>query len=680
MKLRADPEGSAHRHGSAASNRYNPAILARRKRSAVVLNLKDISIRRGQQLLMSGVTFQAHARHRMGIIGANGSGKTSLFAMLRGELDAEAGEFRRDPDDLIAHVAQESPNSKNAAVAYVMDGDDELRATQSAISAVENGGDETQLHSLYEKMEAIDGFTAEARAARLLHGLGFSANDIHKPVREFSGGWRMRLNLARALMCRSDILLLDEPTNHLDLPAILWLERWLKRYEGILLVISHDRDFLDEVCNRIAHIENRQMDFYTGNYSQFEAQRSEQLAQQQALFTRQQKDIKHIQGFVDRFRYKASKARQAQSRLKMLERMTLIAPAHADSPFRFHFANPKKQPQHLLGLSQADLGYAGSGDGPVLTNVKMNLMAGDRVGLLGVNGAGKSTLVKALASGETLLSGERTLSKETAIGYFAQHQLDLLHPNESPIDHLQQCAPGDRESEMRNYLGRFNFSGDRLFEPVSVFSGGEKARLVLALMIRQEPNLLLLDEPTNHLDLEMRQALSVALIEYTGALVVISHDRHLLRSVCDDLMIVHDGIVDRFARSIDEYPAWLREQEAEADDDGNPVQASGKPNAAISRKQQRQEDAQRRQRLKPLLDSVRNVEKILSAKREELQAVEKQLGNEAIYADPQRSKDIAGLLKSQAGLKADIDTLEWEWLEASEALEKADGDNDSRVA
>ena len=381
---------------------------------------------------------------------------------------------------------------------------------------------------------------------RLLHGLGFAERELRQSVSEFSGGWRMRLNLARALMCRSDILLLDEPTNHLDLPAILWLERWLKRYDGILLVVSHDRDFLDAVCTRIAHIENEEIHLFTGNFSQFEAQRAEQLAQQQALFMRQQKDIKHIQSYVDRFRYKASKARQAQSRLKMLERMQKIAPAHVDSPFRFRFFEPKKQPQHLLGLTDAVLGYEDSEKHPVLNKVNLNLSAGDRIGLLGVNGAGKSTLVKALASGSTVLGGERVLSKDTEIGYFAQHQLELLKPEQSPIDHLRVHAPGDREQDHRNYLGRFGFSGERIFEPVAPFSGGEKARLVLALMIRQKPNLLLLDEPTNHLDLEMRQALSIALIEYAGALVVISHDRHLLRSVCDELLIVHDGIVDRF--------------------------------------------------------------------------------------------------------------------------------------
>ena len=638
-----------------------------------MLNLQQISIRRGRKLLVENVSFQAHAGQRMGVIGANGSGKTSLFALLLGELEADEGELLLDPSDVFAHVAQESPNTTKSTLDYVMDGDGELRKTQAAIAAGEasSDGNDASLHALYERMDTIDGYTAEARAAKLLHGLGFSGDDIHKPVREFSGGWRMRLNLARALMCRSDILLLDEPTNHLDLPAILWLERWLKRYEGILLVISHDRDFLDEVCTRIAHIEHQAIRVFSGNYSQFEAQRAEQLAQQQAMYTRQQKDIKHIQGFVDRFRYKATKARQAQSRLKMLERMALIAPAHADSPFRFHFATPKKQPQHLLGLTDAALGYADSGQGPVLDEVNLNLMAGDRVGLLGVNGAGKSTLVKALASGNTLLSGERLLSKDTKIGYFAQHQLDLLNPEQSPLDHLRLYAADDRESEMRNYLGRFNFSGERIFEPVALFSGGEKARLVLALMIRQEPNLLLLDEPTNHLDLEMRQALSVALIEYTGALVVISHDRHLLRSVCDELLIVHDGIVDRFSRSLDEYPAWLKEQQAGEGQDNVDKEEGKNPNRQVSRKEQRQHEAQRRQRHKPLLDKVREIEKQLAANRKELEAVQKSLADQAIYTDPDRKAELTGLVKDQASLKSAIDTLEWDWMEASEALETA---------
>ena len=631
-----------------------------------MLALTNISLRRGRKVLIENASFQIHAGQRMGVIGANGCGKSSLFAMLLGELEPDDGELVLDPKHEIAHVAQESPHGSESAVDYVMDGDRELRTVQVAIAEGEAAPNKPDLHLLYERMEAIDGFTAESRASRLLHGLGFSADEYAGPVKEFSGGWRMRLNLARALMCRSDILLLDEPTNHLDLPAILWLERWLKRYEGILLVVSHDRDFLDQVCTRIAHIENQAINLFTGNYSQFESLRAEQLAQQQAMYARQQKQIKHIQKYVDRFRYKASKARQAQSRIKMLERMEQIAPAHVDSPFRFHFIKPEKQPQHLLGLTDATVGY---GDNAILRNINLHLSAGDRIGLLGVNGAGKSTLVKGLSTGGTLLDGERLLSKDTRIGYFAQHQLELLRPEQSPVDHLRDIAPDDREQDHRNYLGRFGFSGERIFEPVAPFSGGEKARLVLALMIRQGPNLLLLDEPTNHLDLEMRQALSVALIEYTGALVVISHDRHLLRSVCDELLIVHDGIVDRFNRSLDDYPSWLREQEEKSE------QAVAKwhddPAKKTNRKQIRQEQAQQRQRLKPLRDKVRNVEKELAANRDRLAELEARLTDESIYSDASRKDELTQLIQDQASAKSAIESLEWEWLEASEILEQA---------
>ncbi|MBT8089333.1 MAG: ATP-binding cassette domain-containing protein [Gammaproteobacteria bacterium] len=635
-----------------------------------MLSLGNISLRRGRKVLFENVSLQVHAGQRMGLIGANGSGKSSLFAMLLGELEPDDGELGLQAADEIAHVAQESPHGSGSAIDYVMDGDTELREVQAAIATSEAQEHGAEPHALYERMENINGFTAEARAARLLHGLGFADDEIGNPVDAFSGGWRMRLNLARALMCRSDILLLDEPTNHLDLPAILWLERWLKSYAGILLVVSHDRDFLDEVCTRIAHIEHQAIQLFTGNYSQFEAQRAEQLSQQQAMYARQQKDIKHIQSYVDRFRYKASKARQAQSRLKMLERMQIIAPAHVDSPFRFHFFEPKKQPQHLLGLTDAVLGYAGSDKGVVLSNVNLHLSAGDRIGLLGVNGAGKSTLVRALAAGSTLLDGERVLSKDTKIGYFAQHQLEMLKPEQSPIDHLRVYAPTDREQDHRNYLGRFGFGGERIFEPVAPFSGGEKARLVLALMIRQKPNLLLLDEPTNHLDLEMRQALSVALIEYTGALVVISHDRHLLRSVCDELLIVHDGIVDRFKRSLDEYPAWLKERELEQNN-AETVKKE-EPPKQLSKKLQRQEQAQRRKRLKPMLDKVRKIEKRLALSRAELGKLEERLADTAIYSDQDRVAELTQLVQEQADKKAEIQTLEWNWLEASEALEEAE--------
>lgn len=632
-----------------------------------MLSLTNIALRRGQTILFEELSLQVHPGQRLGVIGANGCGKSSLFAMLMGQLEPDNGEFSLDSDDVIAHVAQESPDGSGSAIDHVIDGDAELREIEAAIAAHDRDETHGNAHALYERMETIDGYAAESRAARLLHGLGFADSDYQKAVSDFSGGWRMRLNLARALMCRSDLLLLDEPTNHLDLPAILWLERWLTSYPGILLIISHDRDFLDAVCTRVAHIENTSVQLYTGNYSSFEAQRAEQLAQQQSMFKRQQKEIQHIQGYVDRFRYKASKARQAQSRLKMLQRMERIAPAHVDSPFRFHFNEPEKQPQHLLGLTDARLGY---GDASVLDNVTLHLSAGDRIGLLGMNGAGKSTLVKALSSGATLLDGERIISKDTRIGYFAQHQLDLLHPELSPVDHLSDFAPNDREQDYRNYLGRFGFGGERIFEPVAPFSGGEKARLVLALMIRQGPNLLLLDEPTNHLDLEMRQALSLALIEYSGALVVISHDRHLLRSVCDELLIVHRGRVDRFALAIDDYPDWLSEQqqidEAPSGIDGESTDKTK------SKKLQRQQQAQRRQRLKPLYDAVNAIEKELANCRTKLQDYDRRLADESIYASADRKDELRQLVKDQAATRQAISQLEDDWLEASDALESAD--------
>jgi ATP-binding cassette subfamily F protein 3 len=631
-----------------------------------VLSLDKVTLRRGTQVLFENASLQVHRGQRLGVVGANGCGKSSLFALLLGELEADAGSARLDPADVVAHVRQESPHDSCSALDYVLDGDRELRRVQAKIVERQARGEHesAELHDLYERMETIDGYAAEARAGRLLAGLGFAPETASQPVRSFSGGWRMRLNLAQALMCRSDVLLLDEPTNHLDLPAILWLERQLIQYAGILLVISHDRDFLDAVCTRIAHIEQQRVTAYTGNYSDFEEQRAERLAQQQALFERQQKEIKHLQGFVDRFRYKASKAKQAQSRLKMMERMTRIAPAHVDSPFHFQFLEPSKQPRHLLKLDRARLGY---GETAVLDGVGLSISSGDRIGLLGVNGAGKSTLVKALADGSTVLAGERVVSRDAEIGYFAQHQLEQLHPDLSPWDHLLAEEPDTREADLRAWLGRFGFSGDRIFEPVAPFSGGEKARLALALMIRRRPNLLLLDEPTNHLDLEMRQALSVALMEYEGALVVIAHDRHLLRSVCDELMIVHDGEVERFERTLDDYPAWLREREA-----GEDVDTGEKPTAdKVNRKARRQQEAELRRRLKPLSDRVGAIEKQLARHRMDLEMMEKRLAEEALYTDPDRREELTDLVRRQGELRAGVEDLEWEWLEVSEALEQA---------
>ncbi|HET6564673.1 MAG TPA: ATP-binding cassette domain-containing protein, partial [Xanthomonadales bacterium] len=524
-----------------------------------MLQFTNVRLMRGSRILFEDASFQLHAGQKLGLTGANGCGKSSLFELILGGLETDFGEFSYPSGYRIAHVSQESPSSDQSALDYVMDGDAELRAIQGRIRQAETDHNDQILHQAWEQLEAIDGYRAEARAGQLLHGLGFGAQEMQQAVKAFSGGWRMRLNLAQALMCRSDMLLLDEPTNHLDLPAIIWLEGWLQRYPGVLLLISHDRDFLDGVCNRIAHIENLGLKTYGGNYSQFETVRAMHLAQQQSMFEAQQSEIKHIQSYVDRFRYKASKARQAQSRLKMLEKMQRIAPAHVDSPFHFRFLEPGRQPQHLLHLEKAQLGYAK--DRLVLQDVGLAIEAGMRIGLLGVNGAGKSTLVKALADGSTVLQGERLAHKDTRIGYFAQHQMELLDADRSPLDHLMDLDRSKSEQELRNYLGGFDFRDERIFEPVGPFSGGEKARLVLALLIRQRPNLLLLDEPTNHLDLEMRQALSLALADFEGALIVIAHDRHLLRSVCDELLIVHDGIVEPFDQTLDDYSAWLAQQE-----------------------------------------------------------------------------------------------------------------------
>jgi ATP-binding cassette subfamily F protein 3 len=630
-----------------------------------LIDLKQIALHRGPKLLFEDASFQVHPGQRLGVVGANGSGKSSLFAMLTGELEPDSGELSIPAGLVLAQVRQESPRGASSALDYVMDGDREFRKIEAALKEAEcRPGVPQELPALHERMEAIDGYSAEARAARLLNGLGFTSEAIGEPVRSFSGGWRMRLNLAQALMCRSDILLLDEPTNHLDLPAIPWLEQQLTSHPGILLVISHDRDFLDGVCTRIAHIEHCGIQLFSGNYSAFEQQRSAQLAQKQALYLRQQKDIAHLQSFVERFRYKASKARQAQSRVKMMERMTRIAPAHVDSPFRFQFMEPDKQPGHLLNLRQAVLGYESHA---VLQGVDLSISAGDRFGLLGVNGAGKSTLVKALADGSTLLAGERVLHHDAKLGYFAQHQLDQLRPEESPMDHLREWAGDERESEQRSYLGRFGFGGDRVFEPVAPFSGGEKARLVLALMIRQRPNLLLLDEPTNHLDLEMRQALSIALMEYAGALVVISHDRHLLRSVCDELIIVHDGIADRFDRSLEDYPAWLRERQST----GAETTIGPGSGQRQSRKKLRREGARRRQSLQPLTDRLRRVERELSECRADLERIDQRLNEETLYSDPARRDELRDLSRQRAQRQERIETLEWDWLEASEALEQA---------
>jgi ATP-binding cassette subfamily F protein 3 len=631
-----------------------------------VLSLNDVSLRRGRRLLFEHATLQAHDGQRIGLIGPNGCGKSSLLALLLGQLDTDRGEVHVGSSRRIAHIAQESPSGTHTALDHVIGGDRILCAVQAALREAERDGDDERLHVLYERLEDVDGFTAEARAGRLLSGLGFAPEDAGRPVGAFSGGWKMRLNLARALMCPSDLLLLDEPTNHLDLPAIIWLEQWLARYPGIVLVVSHDRDFLDAVCTRIAHFEHGRITLYSGNYSQFEDKHREMLAQQQAMYKRQQQEIRHIQGYIDRFRYKASKARQAQSRLKMLERMTVIAAAHVDSGFHFSFAEPERQPRHLLRLEDVTAGY----ETPVLQAVDISIAAGDRLGLMGMNGAGKSTLMKALADGSTVLDGARVTGRESRIAYFAQHQLDQLDPALSPADHLRALMADEPESELRRYLGGFGFSGDRIYEPVAPFSGGEKARLVLAMIVRQRPNLLLLDEPTNHLDLDMRRALEVALAGFEGALVLISHDRHLLRSVCDELLLVHDGAVTPFDGDLESYARWLQEQRSASGGAESESLPQG-PSGRVDRKARRQHKARARQQLQPLTDRVRAIEKQLAARRQELRRIEERLADNTLYTDAARKPELTGLIRDQADLESTVAALESEWLEASEMLERA---------
>ncbi|MCG6936421.1 MAG: ATP-binding cassette domain-containing protein, partial [Proteobacteria bacterium] len=505
-----------------------------------MLTFSNLALRRGPRLLFEQASFTIHTGNKVGLTGANGTGKSSLFSLILGTLQADEGSVDLPPRTVIAHVAQETPAVDQAAIDYVLDGDRELRQLQARLHTAEQDNQGEQQAHLHESLANIDAYTAPSRAARLLSGLGFSTDQHQLPVNHFSGGWRMRLNLAQALMCRSDLLLLDEPTNHLDLDAVLWLEEWLLRYPGTLLLISHDRDFLDRSVDHIAHIEQQQLNLYSGNYSAFETQRAAQLTQQQAAYIKQQEEIAHMQAFVDRFRAKATKAKQAQSRLKALERMTQIAPAHVDSPFHFQFPAPDKLPRPLLSLDTIEFGYT---EAPLLERVSFSLNPGDRIGLLGPNGAGKSTLIKILAGELAPRTGTREPAKHLRLGYFAQHQLEQLHPEESALTHLRRLDPQASEQHLRNYLGGFDFQGDRVTEPVAPFSGGEKARLVLALLVYQKPNLLLLDEPTNHLDLEMRLALSTALQDFEGAMVIVSHDRHLLRTVTDQFYLVHDGRV-----------------------------------------------------------------------------------------------------------------------------------------
>ncbi|MFZ6048286.1 ATP-binding cassette domain-containing protein [Pseudomonas sp. CR3202] len=627
-----------------------------------MIRLQNLTLQRGPQRLLEGAELTLHAGQKVGLIGANGAGKSSLFALLRGEFGPDAGDCQLPADWRIAHMRQEVDNLERLAVDYVLDGDQHLRQVQRDLAVAEAGHDGTAIARLHIELDSADGYTADARARKLLAGLGFTAEQMDRRVGDFSGGWRMRLNLAQALMCPSELLLLDEPTNHLDLDAILWLEEWLKGYPGTLLLISHDRDFLDSVVDNIAHLEQRKLTLYRGGYSAFERTRAERLAQQQQAYEKQQAQRAHMESFIARFKAKATKARQAQSRIKALERLEELAPAHVDSPFDFGFREADKISSPLLDLAEGRLGY---GDKAVLQQVKLQLAPGARIGLLGPNGAGKSTLIKTLSGDLDPLGGRLARGENLAIGYFAQHQLDALDAKASPLLHLQRLAPSEREQTLRDFLGGFDFRGDRCDDAVVNFSGGEKARLALALIAWQKPNLLLLDEPTNHLDLEMRLALTMALQDFAGAVLVVSHDRHLLKSTTDEFLLVADGRVQSFDGDLDDYARWLVDYRARQ----APVASAPVNPDKTDKRAQRQAAAALRQQLAPHKKEADKLEKDLGKVHEQLAGVEERLGDSALY-EAARKDELRDLLAEQARLKGREAELEEAWLLALETLEE----------
>jgi ATP-binding cassette, subfamily F, member 3 len=636
-----------------------------------MLCARDLTLRRGPQPLFEQVNFTVFRGNKVGITGANGTGKSSLFAALLGELAPDRGAIELPAAIKTAHVEQEIAASSRAAIEFVLDGDVELRAVQLAIENAQRRDAAMALAELYSSLQAIDGYRAKARAAAIMHGLGFKTADHERAVAEFSGGWRVRLAMARALCSRADLLLLDEPTNHLDLDAIVWLEQWLSAFPGTLLMISHDREFLDSVIDRVLHIENRTIRAYAGNYSQFEQKRAEELALKSALHARQVKRVAEITAFVNRFRASATKSRQAQSRLKMLQRMERIVPAHVDSPFEFEFSKPLKTPRPLITLEDAACGYGAT---PVLSGINVSIGPLDRIALLGPNGAGKSTLTKLLAGESVALRGKRTAAPDLSIGYFAQQQLEQLTPDCDAFWHLRNRGGPDfalgEEQKIRDHLGSFGFQGDRAFEPVARFSGGEKARLSLALLVARRPNLLLLDEPTNHLDIEMRQALTVALQSFEGGLVVVSHDRHLIKSVADTLWLAADGKLQEFAGDLDDYQQWLRSRGNAAPPAAAPAAAAS---AAVSAKNvQLPDKATRRDPLLKLRQQLEQIEARIAAV-----TAERTLAEAEFAADPGEQKRAM----RRANLQRDAAYLESQWLEIGTAIEAAEaGETVGRAA
>ncbi|MDP5035850.1 MAG: ATP-binding cassette domain-containing protein [Alishewanella sp.] len=627
-----------------------------------MIQLQQVELRRGINALFSGADLTVFPGQKVGIVGANGCGKSSLFALLLGKLHADSGNVNLPAGWVIATVAQETPALDCSALDYVLQGDEQLFPL---LIKARSQCSESDLAAVHQQIEALDGYRAEAKAGILLAGLGFSGDAQQHPVKSFSGGWRMRMNLARALMKPADLLLLDEPTNHLDLDAVLWLEKYLTNYPGTLLLISHDRDFLDAVTDNIVHIERQTVTLYKGNYSQFERQRAEQLSQHQSNFEKQQRQVAHLQQFIDRFKAQATKARQAQSRIKALERMTMLAPAHIDSPFNFSFRDPKALPNPLLKMENVQAGYS---DKVILSNINFQLLPGSRIGLLGRNGAGKSTLIKMLSGELTPKSGEVWYANGVSLGYFAQHQLETLRPQDSPLQHLVRLDPLVPEQKLRDFLGGFGFHGDKALEACAPFSGGEKARLVLALLVYQRPNLLLLDEPTNHLDLEMREAIVMALQDFAGAIVVVSHDRHLLSSTTDEFYLVAHGKVAPFEGDLQDYYQWMqqdaRQTQAAALDNNAPTS-----NSAVQRKDTKRLEAELRNVLRPLKQQIDKLEQRQQQLAALLAEIEQQLADPAIY-DAEQKAQLTALLSKQSSASAEQDQVEEQWFMAQEQWEQ----------
>ena len=631
-----------------------------------MIAFRNFALRRGGRLLLEGVDAALHDGWKIGVAGRNGSGKSSLFAAILGEVEADAGALDVPAGLRIASVAQETPALADRAIDYVLGGDIELAAALADEARAQTDGDHAAAASAHQRIDAMGGYDGRARAGRLLHGLGFKPDDHEKTVAEFSGGWRGRLNLARALMAPSDLLLLDEPTNHLDLDAVLWLEQWLRRYPRTLMVISHDREFLDGTVDHVLHLEQGAARLYAGNYSDFERQRAERLHQQQAAFAKEQTERAHLQSFIDRFRAKATKARQAQSRVKRLEKLSGTEAVRVERAFEFRFPEPERLPQSMLKLEHVDAGYCfsplPSGEGlKVLSNVRFAVQAGDRIGLLGPNGAGKSTLVKTLVGDLPLLAGERTAHKDLSIGYFAQHTVENLRAGETPFDHLRDLAPGTSPQTLRDWLGKWHFAGDRAFEAVDGFSGGERARLALALIAWGKPNLLVLDEPTNHLDLDMRGALADALNDFPGALVLVAHDRHLLGLVCDSFWRVADGVVESFDGDLEDYARWLRTRGGEPTERGDAKAQTADP------RERRREAAAERERQRAQRKQLEKIETRVAKIDAALSALQERLADPAIYTGP--TAVLADIGREQNALREEKAVLETEWLARYEAME-----------